>query len=37
MDETKKHHVPGWVRADPEVLAEWLRIDWDAEARLATS
>jgi hypothetical protein len=27
-------NVPAWVRSDPEVLREWLAIDWEAEARL---
>jgi len=34
MDETKKRYVPAWVRDDPEVLADWLSIDWEAEAKL---
>jgi hypothetical protein len=39
MDDKKKPRsipdtVPGWVRSDPELLKEWLSIDWDAEAKL---
>ena len=34
MDETKKRYVPAWVRDDPVVLADWLSIDWEAEAKL---
>ena len=34
MDDKKPVHVPGWVRDDPEVLRDWLAIDWEAEARL---
>jgi hypothetical protein len=34
MDEMKKRYVPAWVRDDPEVLAGWLSINWEAEAKL---
>jgi len=39
MDDKKSgkdrlEDVPAWVRGDPEVLADWLGIDWDAEAKL---
>ena len=40
MDDKKKlpqkihDNVPAWVRADPEVLADWLATDWEAEGKL---
>jgi hypothetical protein len=34
MDDKKRSRVPAWVRDDPEVLADWLATDWEAEAKL---
>jgi len=34
LPENIPDDVPAWVRGDPEVLADWLATDWEAEAKL---